>query len=292
MKKIVSLVSLLSVVLHLSACSSDDEKVAKSANTNKMTVSEYIKSDEKESKYMLISDDHEVDKDTSIDFVLSFDKDKTVAYTINSGNELKLSDFAKMSDKEIAKYLKDTDEKQQKEMLTLVQSSLDDYKESTNKYFDDNDKYPELAKEDTTRIASKNYISKIQASINAYKVKSLPPTKISLSIKSDGSGNQTESESIKFDSVAYRADEIVPGRIMSDDEIDDFINKKAYEVVPTESSHSESFSSGTTDRWVEIYDANYNIIQTDNGFIAFKSKKQVELALDQPDTTDKDVQID
>lgn len=241
---------------------------------------------------MLISDDHEVGKDTSIDFVLAFDKDEMVAYTINSGNELKLGDFAKMSDKEIATYLKETDEKQQKEMLALVQSSLDDYKDLTNRFFDDNDKYPELAKADTTRIATENYISKIQSSINEYKVKTLPSSKISVSIKTDGSGNQTESETISFDTSAYRADEIVPGRIISDSEIDDLIGKEAYEIAPTGSPHSESFTSVTTDRWVEIYDANFNVLPTNSGFIAFRSKKQVELALDQPDTADKDIKID
>ncbi|MGH1660972.1 hypothetical protein [Enterococcus avium] len=292
MKKIINLIGLLSVVLLLTACSSDGEKSAEPTNINKMTVSDYIKSDEKESKYMLISNHHEVDKDTSIDFVLSFDKDETVAYTINSGNELKLGDFAKMSDKEIAKYLKETDEKQQKEMVTMMQSSLDDYKESAIKYFDDNDKYPNLVKADTTRIATENYISKIQASINVYKVKSLPSNKISVSIKTDGSGNKTESETISFDTSAYRADAIVPGKIMSDSEIDDLIEKKAYEIAPAALSHSESFSSGTNDRWAEFYDVNYNILPTNNGFIAFRSKKQVELALDQPDASDKDIEID
>ncbi|MGM0112168.1 hypothetical protein [Enterococcus sp. DIV0187] len=292
MKKIIYLAGLLSVVLLLSSCSNNETKSAESTDTNKMTVSEYIKSNKKESKYMLISDDHEVDKDTSIDYVLAFDKDKATAYTINRGNGFTLGKIAKMSDEEIAKHLREIDEKQQKEMLALMQSSLDDYKESANKYFDGNDKYPELAKADTTRIATENYLSKIQASINEYKVKPLPSSKISLSIQTDGSGNHTESERITFDISAYRTDEIIPISIMPDSEIDDLVAKKAYEIVSTRSSHSESFSSGTTERWAEIYDANYNIIPTEQGFIAIRSKKQVELALDQPDTADSDIKID
>lgn len=298
----------------LTACSSNNDNGNKnetenvSNNNSKVqstTFADYFNSKKKETNLFYVTNVDRRDvfgKDSPIYSVLVSENGYVTCYDLvdrSSREELKMGDVAKMSDADILEKVKSMwKEKQDYEVnnfsnrLDTVKENIDD---SASSDFDQN-----------VRIAEKKYLEYLEKDNN---VKSVKPykSKISFNVITDASGNQTQSEELSFDyNDAIYPDLSFTGVINEDGDnytqfdsqsveaIDEAISEKRYKMNVEKHTKSLQIDGPTPIRWSEIYDSNYNTFSVDNAdrIIAFRTKKQVMLDFDAPDSKIKNVTVD
>lgn len=314
MKKFVTLLVLSVSMFVLTACSSNNDNGNKNETENvsngnskvqSTTFADYFNSKKKETNLFYVTNVDRRDifgKDSPIYSVLVSENGYVTSYDLFdrlSREELTMGDVAKMSDADILEKVKSMWKEKQDHEINSFSSRLDTVKEniddSASSDFDQN-----------VRTAEKKYLDYLEKDNN---VKSVKPykSKISFNVITDASGNQTQNEELSFNYTdAIYPDLSYTGVINEDgdnytqfdsqsvDAIDEAIREKRYKMNVEKHTKALNIDGPTLERWSEIYDSNYNIFTVNNAdrIIAFRTKKQVLLDFDKPDTKIKNVTVD
>lgn len=235
-------------------------------------------------------------KETRIQFLLVAKNDTITAYDLRGSKNSKyltLGDVSKLSDKEVIEKAKELHKQNiktyydnlvnyYKEDLELTQKELDEYKAKL-------DKYPEgavgiangSAEEHEQRI--ERHKKTIQALENSNELTefSKPSTgSYSINLKTDGSGNQTAYESLKYTGTIFDK---------KNKKIDFSYPLKNYFPTTEDNGFGVSLFYAT-----DIYDSTFNIgVNKDHeNTIAIRTNKNTLYTLDNPKTNLKNITVD
>lgn len=314
MKKFVPLLVLSVSMFVLTACSSNNDNGNKNETENvsnsnsevqSTTFADYFNSKKKETNLFYVTNVDRKDvfgKDSPVYSVLVSENGYVTCYDLvdrSSREELKMGDVAKMSDADILEKVKSMWKEKQDYEVNNFSNRLDTVKENI-------DDSPSSDFDQNVRTSEKKYLEYLEKDNN---VKSVKPykSKISFDVITDASGNQTQSEELSFDYnntiypdlsftgvVNEDGDNYTQFDSQSVDAIDEAISEKRYKMNVEKHTKALNIDGPTLERWSEIYDSNYNIFTVNNAdrIIAFRTKKQVLLDFDVPDTKIKNVTVD
>lgn len=255
-----------------------------------ITIGEYLNTKAYANSVWYEVKDDEIGKDTTISEVVVFDG-KGKAKVIHFGylpDEMKtLGDVSKMSDATIIEELdKNLSDKLKRSITSFKNGALDDLNRTEDSVKNNGATHVTLDEVETVK-------KKVQESLDGIDVpKKIPFKPIKIILNTDSTGNQTATENLSLPMVDIDMPNILSGENNVD--VKAVLNDpNAFEAGMEYTDYHAEIIMGTTPRWATVYDSNYNILPLEDGYsFVFRTKKQVSLSFDQPDSKIKNLEVD